>query len=126
MLFLAAVLALPAESPIACQVCSNTATLTFAGTVSLAQSGRLHVFNGKTHQTMGFSVPAGFAGVQSSDGVVKNATLARVRPGLLARVTYRTIAGERVPTEVLLLTINQCRSLQAAEKLSRAPVDCPD
>jgi hypothetical protein len=120
------VLTMPPETPIACQVCKNQAVMTFSGTVSLAEGGELHVFNGKTHQTLGFAVPADFHGVQSSDGVVKNAGLARVRPGLLARVTYRTIGGHAVPSEILLLTLAQCRALQAAEKLSAAQMGCPD
>jgi hypothetical protein len=125
-MILGEVLTMPPETPIACQVCKNQAVMTFAGTVSLAESGHLHVFNGKTHQTVGFTVPADFHGVQSSDGVVKNAGLARVQPGLLARVTYRTIDGHHVPSEILLLTINQCRALQAAEKISKAQIGCPD
>ncbi len=73
---------MPPETPIACQVCKPRPTLIFAGTVKLAQAGRIGVFNGKTHQTMGFTVPADFHGVSSSDGVIKNAAVARVPPGL--------------------------------------------
>jgi len=122
----AEVLAMPPETPIACQVCKHEATQTFAGTVRLAQDGRLAVFNPKTRESLGFAVPAGFRGVQSSDGQIKDAGLEHVRPGLLARVTYRTLSGRLVPSEVLLLTINQCRALMAAEKISDAKSGCPD
>jgi hypothetical protein len=125
-----AVLSMPRETPIACQVCKHEAPLTFAGTVKRADSGRLEIFSGKTHQSMSFAVPDDFRGVQSSDGVIKNAELARVKPGLLSRVTYRTVGGHHVPSEILLLTIQQCRSLQAAEALSRSrpatASPCPD
>jgi hypothetical protein len=124
---IAEVLMKPPETPIACQVCKHEETLTFAGTVQLAEGTRLGVFNGKTHQTIAFAVPADFRGVSSSDGVIKNAPLSRVREGLLARVTYRTVGGDHVPSEVLLLTLNQCRALMAAAKLSHAPItQCPD
>jgi hypothetical protein len=125
---MADVLAMPPETPIACQICKPAAasTGTFSGTVRLADGVRLGVFDGKTHQTMAFSVPAGFHGVRSSDGVIKDATLASVVPGLLARVTYQTVAGHHVPSEILLLTLEQCRALQAAERLTRARSDCPD
>jgi hypothetical protein len=84
------------------------------------------VFNGKSHQSMGFEVPADFRGVESSDGKVKGGAVAAVPPGLLARVTYRTEADRRIVTRVLLLTINQCRALVAAERLSKSATDCPD
>jgi hypothetical protein len=123
----AEVLMLPPETPIACQVCKHEETLMFAGMVRLAEGTRLGVFNDKTRQTIAFVVPADFRGVSSSDGVIKNAPLSRVRPGLLARVTYRTVGGDHVPSEVLLLTLNQCRALMAAARLSHAPItECPD
>ncbi len=119
---------LPPNTPIPCLVCkAETAqTLVFSGTVQLAQPGRIRVFNGKTHQTMGFIVPADFHGVESSDGKINGAEVTRVPPGLLARVTYRTISGQQIAARILLLTINQCRALMAAERLSGAPADCPD
>ena len=80
----AEVLAMPPETPIACQVCKHEATQTFAGTVQLAQPDRLAVFNGKTHQTMGFAVPADFRGVESSDGtIVLSAPTSSTAPGLM-------------------------------------------
>jgi hypothetical protein len=119
---------LPPDTPIPCLVCKaeTVQTLVFSGTVQLAESGRIRVFNGKTHQTMGFIVPAGFHGVESSDGQIAGAPVSRIPPGLLARVTYRTVEDRRIVTRVLLLTINQCRSLKAAESLSHTPSDCPD
>jgi hypothetical protein len=127
-LFVAAVLAMPPETPIACQVCknANAPAAVFAGTVRLAGDNRLGIFDGKTHQTMIFSFPAGFRGVSSSDGVIKNAGIASIKPGLLARVSYRTVGDHREPTTVLLLTINQCRALMAAEHISKSKSDCPD
>jgi hypothetical protein len=125
--FIAEVLTMPPETPIACQVCKHEPVHTFAGTVQIAEGGRIRIFNGKTHQSMGFAVPENFRGVQSSDGVIKNATLASARPGLLARVTYQTINGRHVPSAVLLLTISQCRALMAAEQISHSKdTDCPD
>jgi hypothetical protein len=120
--------ALPVNTPIPCVVCKAAAgsTLTFAGTVRLAEPGRLAVFNGKTRQTMGFAVPAGFRGVDSSDGQIKDAPVTRATSGLLARVTYQTLGGYREATHVLLLTINQCRELAAAEHLSDTRSACPD
>jgi hypothetical protein len=42
-------------------------------------------------------------------------------------VTYRTLADDRREVmRVLLLTINQCRALVAAERLSDRGADCPD
>ena len=41
-------------------------------------------------------------------------------------MTYRADGGRNEVTRVLLLTINQCRSLEAAEKLSNTRADCPD
>jgi hypothetical protein len=127
---LAQSVALPPDTPIPCLVCRSTTQqpeLVFSGTVQLAQPGRLRVFDGKTRQTMGFLVPAGFHGVESSDGRIKDAAVTRVPAGLLARVTYRTLANDRHEvTRVLLLTINQCRALVAAERLSATSVDCPD
>jgi len=119
---------LPPDTPIPCLVCKaeSLPTLIFSGTVQLVAPGRIRVFNGKTHQTMGFIVPADFRGVESSDGKIKDAALTRVPPGLLARVTYRTVDDRRVVTHVMLLTINQCRALMAAERLSNARADCPD
>jgi hypothetical protein len=58
--------------------------------------------------------------------VIKNARVASVKPGLLARVSYRTVGDRREPTAVLLLTINQCRELMAAEHISKAASGCPD
>jgi hypothetical protein len=75
---------------------------------------------------MRFNVPAEFRGVESSDGTVKGAPLASAAPGLLARVTYRTAGEARTVTRVLLLTINQCRALIAAEHLSKTASECPD
>ena len=120
--------AMPLNTPIPCLVCKaeTGSMLTFAGTVQLAQPGRLEVFNGKTHQTMGFEVPAEFRGVESSDGTIEDAPVTRADPGLLARVTYRSAGGHHVVTHVLLLTINQCRALMAAERLSKTASECPD
>src|ERR1019366_6761693 len=117
---LAQSVALPPNTPITCLVCKaeSAAVQTFLGTVQVVQPGRITVFNGKTHQTMGFGVPADFHGVESSDGKIKDAPLARVPPGLLARITYHTANERRGVTAVLLLTINQCRALMAAERLS--------
>ena len=124
---LAAVLTMPPETPIACQVCKNDAALTFAGTVKRADPGRLEIFDGKTRETMAFAIPADFRGVSSSDGVIKNAAVTSARPGLLARVTYHIAGGHQVPSAVLLLTIEQCRALQAAAKISHANDSaCPD
>jgi hypothetical protein len=75
---------------------------------------------------MGFIVPADFRGVESSDGKIVGADVTRVPAGLLARVTYRTLAARPTVTRILLLTINQCRSLMAAERLSNTAADCPD
>ena len=125
---LAQSVALPPATPIPCLVCKaeTLPTLVFSGTVQLAQPGRIRVFNGKTHQTMGFIVPADFRGVDSSDGKITGAAVTRIPPGLLARVTYRTLEDRPTVTRILLLTINQCRSLMAAERLSNSPADCPD
>jgi hypothetical protein len=119
---------LPPNTPIPCFVCTaqTAQTLVFSGTVQLAQPGRIRVFNGKTHQTMGFIVPADFRGVESSDGKIAGADVSRVPPGLLARITYWTLAGRPIVTRILLLTINQCRSLMAAERLSNTASGCPD
>ena len=75
---------------------------------------------------MGFAVPADFHGVSSSDGVIKNAALGGLPAGLLSRVTYRTVGGHHVPSEILLLTIKQCRALQAAERSRKSASGCPD
>jgi hypothetical protein len=75
---------------------------------------------------MGFIVPADFHGVASSDGKIKDAPLARIPLGLLAQVTYRTDGNRHVVTRILLLTIEQCRALMAAERLSDTPSECPD
>lgn len=122
-------IALPPETPIPCLVCraASAPAAVASGTVQLAGDGRLLIFNLKTRRTMVFQVPAGFHGVESSDGRITGAGLKRVRPGLLARVTFRTLADARKEaTRVLLLTINQCRALVAAEKLSDRKADCPD
>jgi len=126
--FVAERVALPPETPIPCLVCKapSESNLIFAGTVQLAQPGRLRVFNGKTRRTMGFIVPAAFLGVDSSDGKIKNAPVTRAAPGLLARVTYQSVGGRYLVTRVLLLTINQCRELMAAERLSKTASGCPD
>ncbi len=123
-----ATVALPVNTPIPCIVCKaeTASTLSFDGTVKLAQPGRLDIFNGKSHQTMGFVVTRDFHGVESSDGTIKDAPLSRATPGLLARVTYRSVGGRSQVTRVLLLTINQCRELKAAEQLSDTPAGCPD
>jgi hypothetical protein len=120
--------AMPANTPIPCLICKaeTASTLTFSGTVQLAESNRLEVFNGKSHQTMRFAVPADFRGVESSDGSIKAAPMTRVSPGLLARVTYRTSGEARTVTRVLLLTLDQCRALMAAEHISKTASDCPD
>ena len=119
---------LPSETPIPCLICKagSAPTATFAGTVQLVQFGAIRVFDGKTHETMGFIVPANFRGVESSDGKIEGAPLERVPPGLLTRVTYRMAGNRRVATRILLLTIDQCRALMAAERLSNAPAECPD
>jgi hypothetical protein len=126
--FVAEVLSMPPESPIACQICrnENTPPAIFSGTVRLAGPNQLGIFDGKVHQTMTFSFPAGFRGVSSSDGVIKDAGIASVKSGLLARVSYRTVGDRREPITVLLLTIQQCRALQAAEHISKSKIDCPD
>jgi len=120
--------ALPVNTPIPCLICQvEPEAFVFSGTVQVAQAGQLRVFDDKTRQTMGFTVPDGFRGVDSSDGQIKDAGVTRIPPGLLARVTYRTLdGGRRVVTRVLLVTINQCRALQAAERLSDTSTDCPD
>ncbi len=125
---LAASVPLPVDTPIPCLVCAPPANSeqTFAGTVQSSQPGRILIFNGKSHQTMGFLVPADFHAVQSSDGKIKDAPVTTASPGLLARVTYRSVEGDNQATLVLLLTINQCRALEAAEKLSRTRTYCPD
>ena len=119
---------LPPNTPIPCLVCTaeTVQTLVFSGTVQLAEPGRIRVFNGKTRQTMGFIVPADFRGVESSDGKITGADITRIQPGLLARITYRTFGDRPTVTRILLLTINQCRSLMAAEHLSHAASGCPD
>jgi hypothetical protein len=126
--FFAASVPLPPNTPIPCLICraESTPTLTFSGTVQLAQADRLRVFNGKTHQSMGFTVPAEFRGVESSDGSIKAAAVTSAAPGLLARVTYRAAGGRNEVTRVVLLTINQCRELMAAEHINDTRSDCPD
>ena len=127
-LLVAEVLAMPPETPIACQVCKNVnePLAIFSGTVRLAGENQLEVFDGKTHETKLFTFPAGFRGVNSSDGVIKNGGIGSVKPGLLARVSYRTVGDRMEPATVLLLTIQQCRALQAAEHISKSKIDCPD
>lgn len=119
---------LPPETPIPCLVCAavHPVELTFSGTVKNAQPGRLEVFDLKSHQTMSFPIPPGFHGVESSDGSIAGAPVTRAKPGLLAQVTYRATPGSTAVIKVVLLTINQCRELKAAEKLSNTPSDCPD
>jgi hypothetical protein len=126
--FVAEVLAMPPETPIACQICksASVAPATFSGTVGLAGDNRLAIFDGKTHESMLFTFPADFRGVASSDGVIKNAGIASIKSGLLARVSYRTVGDRREPIAVLLLTIEQCRALEAAERISKAKSGCPD
>jgi hypothetical protein len=119
---------LPPNTPIPCLVCAaqNAEMLVFSGTVQLTQPGWIRVFNGKTHETMGFIVPADFHGVESSDGKIAGADVTRVPAGLLARITYRTVQARAIVTRILLLTINQCRSLMAAERLNSTASGCPD
>jgi hypothetical protein len=119
---------LPPNTPIPCLICraESVPTLTFSGTVQLVLPGRLRVFNGKTHQTMAFIVPAEFRGVESSDGTIKAAPVSTAAPGLLAEITYRAYGGRNEVTRVVLLTINQCRELKAAEQLNATRSDCPD
>jgi hypothetical protein len=64
--------------------------------------------------------------VESSDGTIVDAGVARAKPGLLVRVTYRALGATTQITRVELLTINQCRALMAAEKLSDTRSYCPD
>jgi hypothetical protein len=90
------------------------------------RGSRLRVFNQKTRQSMTFAVPAGFHNVASSDGIITAAPLDRATPGLLTRVTYRRVDGHEIASEVLLLTIEQCRSLEASERLTDSRTDCPD
>jgi hypothetical protein len=119
---------LPEHTPIPCLICKGEATamLSFSGAVKLAQPDRLEVFDLKTHETRRFTVPADFRGVESSDGVISGAPMTRAKPGLLAQVTYRAAGGHNQATRVLLLTINQCRALMAAERLNDRPPKCPD
>jgi hypothetical protein len=119
---------LPDYTPIPCLVCKAEASaiLSFAGSVKLSQPDRLDVFDLKTHETRHFTVPPDFQGVESSDGVIKGAPVTRAKPGLLAQVTYRSAGGHNQATRVLLLTINQCRALMAAEVLNQVPAQCPD
>jgi hypothetical protein len=123
-----ATVAMPANTPIPCIVCKaeNATELSFSGTVKIAQPGTVEIFNAKTHETMRFSIPADFRGVDSSDGAIKDAPVTRATPGLLARVTYRAAGGHNRATRVLLLTINQCRALIAAERLGKSATECPD
>ena len=125
---LAQSVALPLNTPIPCLICTaeTTQTAVFSGTVQLSEPGRIRVFDGKTHQSMGFTVPADFRGVESSDGKIKDAAVTHAEPGLLARITYHTAGARNIVTRVLLLTIEQCRALVAAERLSDAPSGCPD
>lgn len=126
--FLAESVALPSNTPIPCLICKaeSAPELTFSGTVQLAGPGRIRVFDGKTHRTMGFIVPAEFLGVDSSDGTIKDAAVSRATPGLLVEVTYRAAGGHNLAMRVLLLTIDQCRALKAAERLSDTRSECPD
>lgn len=126
--FFAGAVPLPPNTPIPCLICRTESgpTLTFSGTVQLVLPGRLRVFNGKTHQTMAFIVPAEFRGVESSDGTIKAAAVSTAAPGLLAQVIYRADGGRNEVTRVVLLTINQCRELMAAEHLSDTRSECPD
>jgi hypothetical protein len=122
------ILPMPTFAPIPCVVCeAATALATFDGTLQLSQVGHLQVFDSSSHRTMAFEVPPKFRGVDSSDGVIKGGTLAVALPGLLARVTYRTVArGHNQLTHVLLLTRAQCAALQSAERINHTPIDCPD
>ena len=128
VLFVSMVVPLPADSPIPCVICQATlaaSATTFSGTV--AQNGpTLRVYNATTLRSMEFNVPSGFHGVESGDGVIKNATLARATPGLLALVTYTSVHGRNMASKVLLLTVAQCRSLTASERLTDSKTSCPD
>ncbi len=123
------VVPIPAGTPIPCLICAATvaaSTTTFSGTVAGNAPDRLRVYNSTTLRSMEFAVPPNFHGVESGDGVIKSATLARATPGLLARVTYTSSMGTNLVSHVLLLTEAQCRSLVASERLTDSKTECPD
>jgi hypothetical protein len=123
------VLPVPVDTPIPCLICQATiaaSATTFSGTVALNDPNRLRVYNSTTLRSMEFIAPPNFHGVESGDGVVKNATLAKATPGLLARVTYTSSRGRNTLSKVLLLTVEQCRSLVASERLTNTKTECPD
>ncbi len=129
LLFLSTVLPVPTDSPIPCLICQaslTAATATFSGTVARSDAMILRIYNATSLRSMVFAVPANFHGVDSGDGVVKNATLERATPGLLARVTYVSVNGRNTASRVLLLTVAQCRSLAASERLTQTRTACPD
>jgi hypothetical protein len=123
------VLPVPAGTPIPCLICQATvaaSATTFSGTVARNDPTRLRVYNSTTLRSMEFVVPPDFHGVDSGDGVVKGATVAHATPGLLARVTYTSSGGRNLISKVLLLTVEQCRSLVASERLTNTKTECPD
>jgi hypothetical protein len=123
------VLPIPPSTPIPCLICRATAeadATTFSGTVSRADGVGLRVYNPTTRGSMEFVAPADFRGVDSGDGVIRNAPLARATPGLLARVTYTSRGGRNELSHVLLLTVAQCRSLVASARLDDVKTACPD
>ena len=129
VLFISTVLPVPTDSPIPCLICQAAVAgdaATFSGTVAQNGPTVLRVYNSSTLRSMVFMVPAGFHGVDSGDGVVKSATLARATPGLLARITYTSVNGRNTASHVLLLTVAQCRSLVASERLTNSKTECPD
>jgi hypothetical protein len=126
---LSTVVPVPIDTPIPCLICREVAkagAVTFSGTVALNTPTTLRVFNPKTLESMVFTVPPDFRGVESGDGVIKDATLARATPGLAAQVTYVSVHGRNTATRVLLLTVGPCRSLAASERLTDAKTECPD
>jgi len=94
----------------------------------LSSVGTQHVtlFVRKTRRVLQLTVPHGFTGVDSNDGIVRHATTARIRLGMFADVTYRTAEGRHVVTHVELLTKGACSRLTASELASGAPRPCPD
>lgn len=97
-----------------------------AGIVSAVGARRFVLFTFKTRRLLALTVPRGFHGVDSNDGVIRNATTAAVRPGMLADVTYRSLEGRHLMTRVDLLTRAACGRLTAAELATGARTGCPD
>ena len=129
VLFVSMVLPVPVGTPIPCLICQATtasSTTTFSGTVAGIDSAGLRVFDFTSRRVMAFIVPADFHAVDSGDGVIKSAPLARAKPGLYARVTYTSARGLNTAVKVLLLTGDQCRSLLAAERSTDPKTQCPD